>query len=202
MRRMTLALAGLLLAAFVGACVSSVASSPSPSTQHSQSPAPAGIAPSPFHCNGGGGSAPQNSGWLTYSSTEWCYSVDYPASWYSLNNHGAPVTETYFSSENVDGGPETMTTAGVYLVISVISGACPPASPYYRVDGEQMLNVAGETVSRTYGYQSSPTGFWLIRAVVTRGPNCQTFNYVAYSQTARDRYLVTADRMITSVRFT
>ena len=144
--------------------------------------------------------ASPSTGWNTYTSATWGYSVSYPATWYNLPNSGAPDTDKYFSNENVSA-PLQMTNAGIWLTIRTMSGACPP--PQGRIDGEAHLTVGGRSVTRTYGYFGPPgaESGWTIDAAVTRGSRCFTFGYFALTQPARDNNLDITGRMITSFQF-
>ncbi len=198
----------VFLAALIIGCGSQVATAPSASPQQSSSsPTPASTPspeiPSPSPCAGEAPAAHPSPGWLTYSSTEWCYSVDYPASWYDLPNFGAPDTEKYFSNENA-GSPLQLTNEGIFLSISVRSAPCWPVPVYYRIDGEAVLTVAGQTVTRTYGYlaPSGAENAWTIHAAIAHGSNCYAFDYITVTQSARDKNLSTADQMITTFQVT
>jgi hypothetical protein len=95
-----------------------------------------------------------------------------------------------------------LTSSGIGLILSVVSGACPAAPPSERVDGQTVLKVNGQDVTRTYGFGSNSDGsYWLIRAAVTIGKNCLKFQLLSTTQSARDSNLTIADRMITSIRF-
>jgi hypothetical protein len=143
------------------------------------------------------------AGWLTYSSSKWGYSVDYPGNWCNLGSGGAPDTELYFSNEKVDN-PKYLSSSGIFLSLSVVAGACPTPSPAERIDGQGIVKVAGQNVSRTYGYGPGGTEppYWIIRAAVAQGSNCYTFRFISLAPKARDDNLLIADRMITSFIFT
>jgi photosystem II stability/assembly factor-like uncharacterized protein len=142
------------------------------------------------------------AGWRTYSSTRWGYSIDYPAGWCDLGRAGAPDSEQYFSNEKWNVPRFDLTSSGIGLILSVVSGACPAASPAERVDEQTVLKVNGQDVTRTYGFGSNSHGsYWFILAAVTNGENCLKVQFLTTTQSARDSNLTIADRMITSIRF-
>jgi hypothetical protein len=95
-----------------------------------------------------------------------------------------------------------LTSSGIGLILSVVSGACPAASPAERVDEQTVLKVNGQDVTRTYGFGSNSHGsYWFILAAVTNGENCLKVQFLTTTQSARDSNLTIADRMITSIRF-
>jgi photosystem II stability/assembly factor-like uncharacterized protein len=142
------------------------------------------------------------SGWRTYASAKSGYSVDYPAGWCDLGSAGAPDSEQYFSNEKWNVPMFDLSSSGIGLILSVVSGACPAAPPAERVDGQSVLKVNGQDVTRTYGFGSNSHGsYWVIRAAVTNGKNCLRFQFLTRTQSARDSNLTIADRIIASVRF-
>jgi hypothetical protein len=139
----------------------------------------------------------------TYASSKWGYRLDYPAGWCDLPNYSAPDNLKYFSNENVDS-PSSMTTAGIYLTLSVESGRCATFSGSMQIYQQSVLKVAGQDVTRRYGH-AELDGFGtavVILASIDHGANCYTFYFIARTRATGDTYLATADKMITSFRFT
>jgi photosystem II stability/assembly factor-like uncharacterized protein len=153
---------------------------------------------SPAYCG-----AESANGWLTYSSTKWGYSMDYLANWCNLPNFGAPDTEKYFSNENA-GSPLEMTSLGIYVRLSVAAGACPAAATrgFKEIYEQKVLKVAGQDVTRTYGFFSAGEAMVMVHAAAARGENCYTFNLITQTRRVGDKNLVIADRMISSLKFT
>jgi hypothetical protein len=116
---------------------------------------------------------------------------------------GAPDTEQYFSNENA-GSPLSLSSAGVFLSLSVGVAPCRPLLSSFRVDGQATLTVGGQKVARTIGYiapLNSESG-WGIAASLAHGGDCYAFNFITTTQTARDANLNIADQMITSFQVT
>jgi photosystem II stability/assembly factor-like uncharacterized protein len=152
-------------------------------------------------CSPKAGGVTPSAGWLTYSSPRGGYSVDYPATWCDLPNFGAPDTEKYFSNESA-GSLYGMTRKGILGGITVSAGACPAPGEFREIYEQATLKVAGQDVKRTYGYFGGLEVAVMIQAAIPHGGNCYTFNFITQTRQTGDQYLSTADRMITSLKFT
>jgi photosystem II stability/assembly factor-like uncharacterized protein len=141
-------------------------------------------------------------GWLTYSSTQWAYSVDYPADWCNLGDFGVPEAPKYFASENVSA-PLLMSAAGIWLSLSAVPGACQPLRGIKQVYDQMVLKVAGQEVTRTYGLFSpgQSESLVMIHAAIAHAGSCYKFEFLTLNKPAGDKYLATADKMITSLKF-
>jgi hypothetical protein len=139
---------------------------------------------------------------LTYSSTQWAYSVDYPADWCNLGDFGVPEAPKYFASENVSA-PLLMSAAGIWLSLSAVPGACQPLRGIKQVYDQMVLKVAGQEVTRTYGLFSpgQSESLVMIHAAIAHAGSCYKFEFLTRNKPAGDKYLATADKMITSLKF-
>jgi hypothetical protein len=162
---------------------------------HPASELPAPWPPSPCGAEGA-------TGWLTYLSALWGYSVDYPASWCNLPNFGAPEKDKYFASE-FSGSPLAMTSSGMWLTLKADWGACPVAPSFKEIYDRTVLKVSRQDVTRTYGYFSpggtEPTV--MVYAAIAHESSCYTFSFLTQTRIGGDKYLSAADRMIASLRF-
>ena len=92
-----------------------------------------GAAPAPFTSSSSGARTVSSSplqtspspGYRTYTSAKWLYSLSYPATWYDLDNFGAPDSQKYFSNENVEA-PTDLSATGIWLTIEVDSQPTKP----------------------------------------------------------------------------
>jgi len=84
----------------------------------SQSQPAAVASPSPTPSATPTGTPDPTANWPTYMSTNWGYTVKYPATWYDLPNSGAPDADKYFSNQKV-ANPAQMEPGGVWLTIRI-----------------------------------------------------------------------------------
>jgi hypothetical protein len=187
-----LPIGGLMLIS-CGAAQSTGASTPSaiPTTSASQS------ATAPSH-------TPQ-SGWKSYVSVRWGYSVDYPGDWYDLPNFGAPDTQKYFSNENV-GAPLEMTASGVWETIGIevnSTGPCPPSWVSRNAVRQSPATVDGEAATR-YVINMTPSGgeaAYMIGVWVMHSGNCYSIQFQSSTPSTRDASADVADQTIASFKF-
>jgi photosystem II stability/assembly factor-like uncharacterized protein len=139
--------------------------------------------------------------WLTYTSAKWGYSVEYPANWCKVTDPGADGY-VYFSNENA-GSLIGMSPAGILVGLSVGPGACSASRGFKEIYEQVTLKAAGQEVTRTYGFFAPPQSEFavMIQAAITHGSNCYAFNFITQTRSTGDKYLATADSMITSFRF-
>jgi photosystem II stability/assembly factor-like uncharacterized protein len=147
--------------------------------------------------------ATPGSSWLTHSSAKWRYSVNYPADWCNLPNFGVTdESNKYFSNENA-GSPLELTSFGMFAVVGVAPGACPTMDAFKEVYERATLKVAGQDVTRTYGFYApgQSESAVMIHAAIARGGNCYKFDFITHTRATGDKYLTTADKMIASLKF-
>jgi hypothetical protein len=141
-------------------------------------------------------SALQSPGWQAYSSPKWGYSIQYPQSWRSLPNFGAPDTEKYFSNENV-GSPMSLDLDGIWLTITV-SGfqgdQCLNRGRWnLRIDRQVPLTVDGSTSSLN---ALKHDGYAALMLNVQRNTYCYSFTYLFKANDVRDATQQTTEVML------
>ena len=62
--------------------------------------------------------SPAVKGWKNYQNQKYGYSINYPESWFNLQNFGAPDTDKYFSTKDI-GAPLEMGSDGIWVTIRV-----------------------------------------------------------------------------------
>jgi hypothetical protein len=163
------------------------------------------IGPTPLPTTPASPSPMARSGWKTYVSARWGYSIDYPGDWYDLGNAGAPDTEQYFSNETA-GAPLGMTAQGVFETIevqSISTRPCPPPYVSQWVIRRSAISVDGVETT-LYVINMTPTGAepaYMAGVWVTHGGACYSIQFLSLNPETRDTNTSVLAQAIASFKF-
>jgi hypothetical protein len=136
-------------------------------------------------------------GYLAYVSPKWMYSLEYPATWYLLEDQGQDRSK-WFSNQNI-ASPEQLDANGIWLTIDVNSQPSQPCSagssfstPTVTQVQVSIDGVSGTEYLSTRGIEGP---------YVMHGNWCYHFSVLTTSAKDRDQHMPEIDHILSSFRF-
>jgi len=122
--------------------------------------------------------------WKTYRSPKWNWSINYPPSWYSLANFGAPDTDKYFATQRVSS-PLGLSGSGLWLNVRTFSGDCQHE---YTGKVVERASIIVDRQHTTYAVMGpGPDGEWAALVSVPSGVRCYNLGTLGYSRKILDQ---------------
>jgi len=137
------------------------------------------------------------AGYKAYASSTWMYSLEYPATWFELDDQGQDRSK-WFSNQNI-ASPEQLDASGIWLTVDVDAQPSGPCS------AESNISTPNVTVAQVSLDGVSASEYISARGIdgpyVMHGNWCYHLSFLTSSAQDRDQHMVEIQHILSSFRF-